>query len=495
MIVGWIPNCTSYLQSPDVFCFGPFKSIRDLIEARLFSGKKVSRVDKIALCMESYRKTFTFQACRIGLEQSGMLPFTRVGLLKMAITNQGDVIRNAQDGEAGMALIRHLTASSSETSTPMTGESSSSSPGLTTPVALWNDIRASKPRLGKARYLYDSDKVSESEEAEAVQTARNNLLEIREKVRLIKSERTTKLFQEIEKNKQKMKVSHEIKKRTLETEYRRKLEDLDSEYANNIQTEEGKVEEYHASIVPLLEFISLLQSKLESQESEKERKINIALVLEKSSDMLLGYTNETLKNDPIALINLKLASSPLKNRPGYSTTPLKRILSQQVEQHLLTVKQKKQRVDTNRLRAFKLINHSGTVEMSSVAFREAVTAAVEYREKKAADKAEAAKQKQAKNVNINKEKYDRLTATITKKLNTGSKLLVSELRPWLKSAKYIEDKKTTKRSETLSKRLTKILSYKGEQFSRKAIAYVTNDLKVKEAVNGKENSQSNSNGN
>mmetsp|Transcript_22288 Transcript_22288/g.28522 ORF Transcript_22288/g.28522 Transcript_22288/m.28522 type:complete len:86 (-) Transcript_22288:464-721(-) len=80
--------------------------------------------------------------------------------------------------------------------------------------------------------------------------------------------------------------------------------------------------------------------------------------------MLLGYKNETLKQDPIALINLKLASSHLKKRPGYSTTPLKRVLSQQVEPHLLTVKPKKQRVDTNRLRAFKLINNSGTVEMS-----------------------------------------------------------------------------------------------------------------------------------
>ena len=52
VLVGWIPNCTSYQQSPDVYAFGPFKSIRDSCESKTFFGKKVGRIDKIRLAGE-----------------------------------------------------------------------------------------------------------------------------------------------------------------------------------------------------------------------------------------------------------------------------------------------------------------------------------------------------------------------------------------------------------------------------------------------------------
>jgi len=53
VLIGWIPNKTSYCQSPDVNAFGPFKAIREYIESVEFSGKKVGRLEKIQIACRS----------------------------------------------------------------------------------------------------------------------------------------------------------------------------------------------------------------------------------------------------------------------------------------------------------------------------------------------------------------------------------------------------------------------------------------------------------
>ena len=410
--------------------------------------------------MKSYMQAFSFLACKRGLEETGFKPFTRKPLLELAIVKQGNVVRCVNDGASGQALLQDL---SSKVLTPLStnGQTSTTESTLSSKVIareLWDASSKLKPRLGQCRTLYDNVSVTADDLAKAKGQARETLARIRDLAQAEKRAKTSELFKEIM-----------LQKLNIQVAYKKKISALEAERDYKLSAQDRRVEDYHRSLEPAECFVQILEDKLDDNSSPKE---TVAVVLEKAKDLALAY--ELKEKDTVAAC-LAPKFSPLKEVPGYSLSPLKQVLKEKQEE-LLSVKTKKRKVDNNQLRAFSLINSSGTVEMSSEPFMNAIRNVHSQREKKAADKQQAKLRREAAAIATHTQNFDQLSRVIRYKLQSGNRVLVAELKPWLKASKAIQDKRTTKASEKLSIRLGKLLSLKGERFLEKTLNYARKAL-------------------
>mmetsp|Transcript_36790 Transcript_36790/g.45960 ORF Transcript_36790/g.45960 Transcript_36790/m.45960 type:complete len:330 (+) Transcript_36790:1524-2513(+) len=160
VLLGWIPNTTSYCQSPDVNAFGPFKAIREYIESVEFSGKKVGRLEKIQIACRSLPKAFTQANTMNGLRDSGIFPFNRHVLTDLAVVKQGDRVRQLTNAASGTWIHKQIT---NLENTPST-----------TPKEMakikFDELSKKKPRLGPNLILYDEGTPNR------LSKARNNLI-------------------------------------------------------------------------------------------------------------------------------------------------------------------------------------------------------------------------------------------------------------------------------------------------------------------------------
>ena len=93
-LIGWLPNTTSKMQSPDVELFGSFKTRRGKLEAQWVreNEKKVDRYAKIKIPGDAMAETFTYARFKRGAEKVGLRPINKEILLQDQAASDGDVL-------------------------------------------------------------------------------------------------------------------------------------------------------------------------------------------------------------------------------------------------------------------------------------------------------------------------------------------------------------------------------------------------------------------
>ncbi len=95
VMMGWLPNTTSKMQSPDVALFGPFKARRDVLENTWVShnpGRSVDKVAKVEIAGKALADTFTADRMRRGARDTGICPIDRQVLLSHPCIADGNVL-------------------------------------------------------------------------------------------------------------------------------------------------------------------------------------------------------------------------------------------------------------------------------------------------------------------------------------------------------------------------------------------------------------------
>jgi hypothetical protein len=199
VMVHWLPNTTSKMQMADTTLFGPFKALRDMLEAEFklaHKGEKVDRIAKVKIAGKALIRSFTNPRIMAGLKETGMVPIDPTPLLEHPCIQDGDTMRQlfvsrAAQSTGGLFQSPPVTPRTTGSSSAGASNAPSTPPGLmtppprmepetvsaTTPVlvpladapqrsahpeSLFTSISQQKPRLGGYRTLADEADTAET---------------------------------------------------------------------------------------------------------------------------------------------------------------------------------------------------------------------------------------------------------------------------------------------------------------------------------------------
>jgi hypothetical protein len=128
MHVGYLPNCTSVMQMPDVVIFGGLKTKFDASYKAYFKqhpGQKATIFDTLRIASEVVVEVVTRNKIIGGLEKMGMSPLNRAVMLAHAALRDGDAARKVVDARISSNVLRDAQTSprASQQSSPISAAS------------------------------------------------------------------------------------------------------------------------------------------------------------------------------------------------------------------------------------------------------------------------------------------------------------------------------------------------------------------------------------
>ena len=158
-LIGWLPNTTSKMQSPDVELFGPFKTLRSKLEKEWVreNQKKVDRYAKIEIAGRAMKQTFTYARIQEGSKKVGLRPINREALREEPAMNDGDVLQTTRCVESGLTTLRQIQQidPNGENTFEITAES------------YLEKLKSAKPRIGHLRSLWSPDDEVDEDKAKS----------------------------------------------------------------------------------------------------------------------------------------------------------------------------------------------------------------------------------------------------------------------------------------------------------------------------------------
>lgn len=111
-LAGYLPECTSLMQSLDVGIFMTYKAIRIQIESeQRRTGVKINRVSKVEAGMKALSRTLGNRNLVLSaVRKAGMHPIDRNVHLRNSLAQQADVLRASHDRAAATTLVSALEA-------------------------------------------------------------------------------------------------------------------------------------------------------------------------------------------------------------------------------------------------------------------------------------------------------------------------------------------------------------------------------------------------
>lgn len=107
-LFGWLPNCTSLMQSPDTNLFGPLKQVYMAVKRKELEHVSSTRYQRIYTMGKALAQVGTKQRYLEGLKMTGMLPFSRQTLLNKVQATIGDKKHAQKRKEKGKLLISRI---------------------------------------------------------------------------------------------------------------------------------------------------------------------------------------------------------------------------------------------------------------------------------------------------------------------------------------------------------------------------------------------------
>jgi len=143
VLIGWLPNTTSKMQSPDVELFGVLKShltnMRDAFK-RANPDVGIDRYETIRLAGCALIKTFNNEHCLAGAKKTGIAPFDPNVLLNHAAVFDGDKVDRIASKSMAKNFVNFIQSPSSTSSSGASETSETDS--------VWTSISQQKPRIG-----------------------------------------------------------------------------------------------------------------------------------------------------------------------------------------------------------------------------------------------------------------------------------------------------------------------------------------------------------
>jgi len=210
---------------------------------------------------------------------------------------------------------------------------------------------------------------------------------------------------------------------------------------------------------------------LKSQTTSSSKRKMASILYEKTEDFLMGV--KKLQEQEADTIN----SLELVPVPGFSPARLFGLdeLKEVAEKSNIAPTTKRRKTAPGSLTAFGLIHASGTVEMTSLHYRNAIQSANNVWQQKIDDKAQRASNKATER----QEKYAEVTLFIIQNLAVKAKIAANKYRAFLKGEIERLEKKGLKTNIEAAERLKRILTRKQGDFLKGAEQYCRIALKTK----------------
>ena len=294
ILIVWLPNCTSKMQSPDVAMFGPFKEKRDRIEREWTQKnpkKKVTRELKIKFAGQALVDACPSKVLRHGSKRTGLRPLDPNVLLSHSSIKDGDYTRKVFSSLSGTGFKQTL-------------QETNPSPAISFEdhaKHVMQKLERQPPMLGTNRLIYDG-MVSENEYADIIKETTSQTDKMISAIESYAGNATLFKAKLGKENEALQKQIDDLKKRMYN------VDDEYSKYSNKLKQEAAHMKLWKDRV-----------EKVESNPSEQDRKL---LSIVKDRLELLSMADIDEFGLPITDVPVKRVRPTTPVADGISLKPL-----------------------------------------------------------------------------------------------------------------------------------------------------------------------------
>ena len=471
-LIGWLPNTTSKMQSPDVELFGPFKTRRSKLEAQWVreNEKKVDRYAKIKIAGDAMVETFTYARIKRGAEKVGLRPINKEILLQDQAASDGDVLAHNRNVNSALDLLARI-----QDFGDAPNESFQDSA-----MAFLLQMKSKKPRLGPCRKIWSpNEEIDEEYVKTRLVQGIESLKQMQQDVVSDKAKHLPLVQEEAEAQKNKLKSSLKEAEELVES-LKSRLEVCDK--AADVLIHHCDQQAAHYS-----EWQNALRQTLADLDSPAKRQL-AAVILQYIADISAipqsslrwGLVKDERSGEDF--------TRQLEQVKGYDNAPLLRLLEEgnKTLQMRSKVSQAGNRRSNARMTGGSVMFHSDSIEMTS----EEIMTRVEEQEQKNQEKQQQKEKAQADRRRREEDHLFKLQGTMkteTTKVVSYSdappevlkQFMVPAARDYVKLAEtYLKFRVEREDSEPLKQLLTEVQTAKKKQRNEMKIAAIQLALKI-----------------